>query len=101
MAISFNADRTRAQVAEMRNIAREMKNSANNEMQNALESTKTNWKGEAADAFYLKCQVLQNNVKREASNIEDLANRYELLARAIEEAERKAAEVLKTFGGGN
>ena len=54
------------------------------------------WTGEAADCFLRACGQRSEELRQHAAALRDLADRIRRAARAIEEAERRAAQQVTT-----
>jgi len=96
VAISFNETMVRRQVAELKNIASEMRRVSNNDMRNTISGSRSNWRGAAADNFYSRYETLGNNITGEATNIENLADSLEKLLNELIRAEYEAAGIAST-----
>jgi uncharacterized protein YukE len=92
--LKFDHNRAMAQVRELRAIADEMER--NKTLENAVEKVRRAWEGKVSNDFRRKCTELAELVKREITNIRNIANSLEQSAKAIADAEKKAQDVLST-----
>ena len=90
--LKFDYNKAKAQVRELRAIADDMER--NKSLSNAIEKIKGSWEGRASTDFQNKCNELAILIKKEITNIRNIANDLEKSANAIAEAERKAQETL-------
>ena len=60
------------------------------------DTLRTAWVGEAADRFFQDCGAQEEALEEQAAALRDLADRIRRAARAIEEAERLAAQQVST-----
>ena len=60
------------------------------------DTLRTAWAGEAANRFFQLCAQRSQELEEEAAALRDLADRIRRAARAIEEAERRAAQQVST-----
>ena len=60
------------------------------------DALRSAWTGEAADLFLQACTQRSEELRAHSAALRDLADRIRRAARAIEEAERRAAEQVST-----
>jgi WXG100 family type VII secretion target len=109
MAImDFNYGLAIRQANQVDEIAKEMQNIANRQLQSAVDSIEACWQGDASKQFLGYCTTTQEDIRIQARKLQDLANRVRTVARIIEEAEqrakeaqRRAAEAARSAGGGS
>lgn len=94
MAISFNYDATMRQVSEMKHIASEMRTIANNDMPNTVSQIRASWKGDSSTVFCSKYNMLGEKIRAEATNIDNMADTLDRLAKSIKAAEERAEAIL-------
>ena len=92
--LRFDYSRAKAQVRELRAIADDMER--NKALANAVDKLKSSWEGRVSNNFQQKCAQLADLVKKEVTNIRNIANALEKSANEIAEAERRAQEALNT-----
>lgn len=88
--INFNYSRAISQAGQIEEIAQEMRSLADRDLQNGLEELSACWKGEASNQFVAYCGTTQNDLRAEASKLQDLARRIREIARILREAEERA-----------
>jgi uncharacterized protein YukE len=92
--LKFDHSRAKAQVQELRAIADEMER--NKTLDNATEKLRRAWEGKVSDDFRRKCLELAELVRKEVTNIRNIATALEQSAKTIADAEKKAQNVLNT-----
>lgn len=94
MAImDFNYNKAISQAKEIDNIAEDMLNVANKQMQNTVDSIGICWRGEASQQFVNYCESTQSDIRTQAKKLQDLARRIRDVARIIKDAENRAKEL--------
>jgi WXG100 family type VII secretion target len=88
------------QVAEdLRAIARNTRDAADQDLQSALSRIQSNWEGENADAFQTKGTRLKQQVDQLAKDVDRIANAIETIAQNTYNAEMRAVQIAQTSGG--
>lgn len=85
--IKMDYNRAIRQANELDSIARELRNTANNELQDCVADISHNWTGENSNAYVQKCNVLKSNIVSTAKKIEKTADTIRLIAKKIYDAE--------------
>ncbi|NMA33885.1 MAG: hypothetical protein GX940_04950 [Clostridiaceae bacterium] len=94
MAImNFNYNQAIRQADQIDSAAGELLNTANRQLQTTLESVAACWNGDASAQFISYCRTVQEDIRREAGKLQDLARRIRQVARIIREAEERAREL--------
>ena len=92
--IFINFQRAEEQVAKLRAIATKVESLGQDDMGGAIAKLKTDWTGENAEAFLLKAFKLQKKVNVTASQIRQIADTMEAMAKRIRDAELKAISII-------
>ncbi|HWQ79796.1 MAG TPA: WXG100 family type VII secretion target [Anaerovoracaceae bacterium] len=93
MAImNFNYNQAINQAKQLEGVANEMLNVANKQFQTTVDSIQDSWEGKASQQFLSYCIATQEDIKKQARKLQDLAGRIREVARIIEEAEQRAKE---------
>jgi len=90
MAINFNYYQAINQAIKIENIACEMLNVSNNQLQESIDSVSACWRGEASKQFINYCSSTQNDIRSEAGKLQALSKRIREVALIIKEAEEQA-----------
>ncbi len=88
-----NANR---QANSLDQIARELKNIANRNMQDCISDLSHNWTGSNANAYTAKCRQLKENVRRSADRLESTADTIRRIAQNTYRAEMTALEIARS-----
>ena len=76
MAImNFNYNQAIRQADQIDSAAGELLNTANRQLQTTLESVAACWNGDASAQFISYCRTVQEDIRREAGKLQDLARR--------------------------
>ncbi|MBE5932626.1 MAG: WXG100 family type VII secretion target [Lachnospiraceae bacterium] len=112
--INFNYNQAIQKAAEIESVTKDL-DAAINELNSAISTLKGNWEGMNSQAFVAKCikerekiQDTRDDVKKTADAIRKIAAEIKeaelralAIARAAEEAARKAAELAAAATGNN
>lgn len=94
MAImDFNYNKAISQANQIDNIATDMLNIANKQMQTTIDSIGICWRGDASRQFINYCDSTQGDVRAQAKKLQELARRIREVARIIKAAEERAKEL--------
>lgn len=94
MAImDFNYNKAISQANQIDNIATDMLNIANKQMQTTIDSIGICWRGDASRQFITYCDSTQSDVRTQAKKLQELARRIREVARIIKAAEERAKEL--------
>lgn len=97
-AFEIHMDYNRAirQADLLERTANEMRNSAEDELQDCMSEISYNWAGENADAYLAKCSQLRASIVNTAHKLETTAETIRKIARNTYNAEMRALELAKT-----
>lgn len=94
--IRMNYKRAVAQANSLEQIAADMRNSADKDLQECISEISCNWAGNNANAYMAKCQRLSESVKRTAENLKKTADTIRRIAKNTYTAEMRALELART-----
>lgn len=85
--IAFDEKRANDEIHELRTIGRQLKKVKEDQFKEQLASLQNHWKGEAADAYIKKANVLVKKMESTVDLIEDLANAMDTVATRLKKSE--------------
>jgi len=91
--LNFNYNQAIDQARQIDNVANDMLNAANRQLQATLDSIGVCWQGDASRQFIGYCTTTQTYIRAESKKLQDLANRIREVAKIIREAEERAIEL--------
>lgn len=91
--LNFDYGKAIRQADNIDAVASDMLNVANNQLQKTLDSIGACWQGDASRQFIGYCTSAQDDIRKQAKNLQDLAQRIRRVARTIKEAEERAREL--------
>lgn len=91
--IEFEYNRAISQAERLEEIAREIKTLSTADIESALESLSSGWKGDASTLFIDKGYTLSQKGSKVAGDLEKAAQSIRKIAKAIHDADRAAAIV--------
>ena len=71
-------------------IARDLKNTANKDLQDCVSEISRNWTGSNSNAYIRKCDILKSNIVRTAENLSKTADIIRKIAKNTYDAEMNA-----------
>ena len=94
--INFNYRRAMEQVAELNDIASDLKKVGSSNLSDCLKTVKNNWKGDNSEAYTGKGEKLKAKILDSAGDISKTAGTLSTMAANIRNAEIKNLETIKT-----
>lgn len=94
--IHMDYDRAIRQANLLERTANEMRQSAENELQDCMSEVSYNWTGENADAYLAKCNQLKTSIVNTAHKLDNTADTIRKIARNTYNAEMRALELART-----
>ena len=91
--LNFNYNRAINQARQIETIASDMKNTADKDMQTAIDSIGACWQGEASRQFIGYCSGVQADIIKQANDLKNIAVSLRSAAKIIKEAEDKAKKL--------
>ncbi len=88
--IKFNFVQAKQQAQRLEAIAGEMRNTANNNFENAVSQLAGGWKGESASLYLRKAENVRNDILRTAKDLEAVAASIRKVAQKVYNAEMEA-----------
>jgi len=83
----------KAKASQLEEQASRLEKSVNGEYSNGVNTARTAWKGEAADAFRGKADKLAGQTKQTAANLKKVAAAIRQAAQTVYNAEMRALEI--------
>jgi uncharacterized protein YukE len=93
--MNFNYNQAIRQASEIDSIAGDISRAASNQFQSVLDSIGVSWQGATSMQFIGYCSETQDNMKKQASYLHDIAARIRDVAKIIKEAEEAALELMR------
>lgn len=93
--ILFNYKRAIAQAKELAEVAKEIRNVANDKMETSIQTIDKNWDGDNSKKFIDKSKKLQEKVKNSAKDIDSISQAIKEMAKEIYDAEMRAVAIAK------
>lgn len=84
------------QAESLREIARELQNLGNQNMQDCMAEISGNWKGNNSNEYISKCSLLKGNVIKTADKLERIANTIQRIAKNTYDAEMESLRLALT-----
>lgn len=91
--ISIDFESAQRKASELEEIAAELNRLVKGEYQQILQELSINWKGESADAYHQKAELLQEQFMRTVYDINTVANNIRNTAQKIYNAEMYAKQL--------
>lgn len=88
--IYFNYNRAIEQARELDNIAKRLKNAANNTMEDILNDVHVAWKSDSTPQYIRKGQKVEGDIRTTANNLTNIAHAIRTIAQRIRDAELEA-----------
>lgn len=88
--IRMDYDRAVRQANSLDEIARDLKNTANRDLQNCMSQISSNWTGNNSTAYVRKCGVLKSNIVKTAESLSRTADTIRRIAKNTYDAEMRA-----------
>lgn len=88
--IRLNYEESLRKAREMEDIASELRQNANGELDQALAQLSQGWKGEGADAYMQKGAALREKILESAKDLEHTAEAVKTMAKRLYDAEMAA-----------
>ena len=93
--IRMNYKRAVEQANTLEQIAADMRNSVENDLQECINEISCNWVGNNANAYMAKCQRLGESVRGTAENLKKTADTIRKIAKNTYTAEMRALELAR------
>ena len=93
--IRLNFQNANQVVSDLRSIARDTRNAANEQLQGALNRVDQSWHGENSEEFLRKGSQLKSQVVAAAADVDKIANTIEQIATTTYNAEMKAVRIAR------
>jgi hypothetical protein len=90
--MNFNYDQAIRQANKIEEIARDMRNIADQKLRDTIESIGAVWQGNAANLYLRHCGGTRDGISKCAGELMDAAGRMRSAARILHEAEMRALE---------
>ena len=88
--IYFNYDKAISQANQLDNVAKKLKNAANNNMETILNDVSRAWKSDSAPQYVKKGQKVGNDMNTSAKNLNQIASTIRSIAKTVRDAELEA-----------
>lgn len=85
--IAFDAKRAQDEIEELRTIGDQLKKVQQNQFEQQIASLQSHWKGEAADAYVKKANVLVTKLDSTVKLINSLADAMETVSDRLKKSE--------------
>lgn len=97
-AFEIRMDYRRAlnQAEELERVARDLRRTATNDLQDCISDISHNWTGENSSAYIKKCNTLKTNIEKTARKIEKTAGTIRTVAQTTYHAEMAALNLLRS-----
>ena len=93
--IRMDYDRAVRQANSLDEIARDLKKTAERELQDCMSQISCNWTGTNSTAYIRKCDMLKSNIVRTAGNLSRTADTIRRIAKNTYDAEMRALEIAR------
>lgn len=93
--IQFNYSRAISQARKLEQLADELKNLANSNLESTISNLSSNWSGESAAAFMAKAQKAKEDMLNNATQLYNTASVVRKSAKNIRDAELQALKVVE------
>lgn len=100
-SIQIDFNKACAQAAKLENCAQEMITLANKQIAAALTEMAANWSGESASAYFVKADIVKNNIVAAAESLHAVANRIRTQAKRTYDAELAALRLAEQRSAGS
>lgn len=94
--IAMDFQKAKKQAEQLEEIAREMRQLANNDLEGSLQCLSEAWRGEAAELYCRKGEALREKILDSASKLEQQAGVIRSTAKRTYDAEMAAHNLAKT-----
>ena len=91
--IQMDFNKANKQAEELSEIANALDNLAQKDMLNCFNSIGNNWKGENADAYIKKGNIVKGNIEKVAKDLKKAAETIRKIAKNTKDAEMAALEI--------
>lgn len=88
--INFNYNKAMSQATELEDISKQLKNVANNTMEDVLNDVHVAWKSDSTPAYIKKGQKVEGDIRTTATNLNNIAQTIRTVARRVRDAELTA-----------
>ena len=88
--IYFNYNKAIDQAKELENISKQLKNAANNTMEDILNDVHVAWKSDSTPQYIKKGQKVEDDIRTTATNLTNIAQTIRTIALRIRNAELNA-----------
>jgi uncharacterized protein YukE len=88
--IQMNYNNAIRQAASLEQIAKQLKNLANKDMQDCVSEISHNWTGSNSNAYARKCNLLKEKIIKTAEKLEKTAETIRRIAKNTYDAEMRA-----------
>ena len=93
--INMDFQKAEAQVSELRSLANQMRDIANEELNRTLNNINANWDGENSEAFLAKGRMLKSRISNTATDIDRIADSIHAIAENTKRAELEAVRIAR------
>lgn len=101
LVINMEFNKAKKQAEKLEEIARELDQTANNQMGNALAGINSAWKSDTAGAYLRKGEKVQEELRSRAKELRKVASTIKQIAQNTYDAEMTAYKIAqeRNFGG--
>ena len=93
--IRMDYDRAVRQANSLEEIARDLRNTANRDLQDCVSQISYNWTGTNSSAYVRKCGILKSNILKTSENLDKTADTIRKIAKNTYNAEMNALRLAK------
>ena len=97
--ILMNFQEANRQAGRLEEIAADIMNVSDRDLEEEIRTISVSWKGENADAFVGKTNMIKDKTKKSAQDLQKIAKTIRTIAKNTYDAEMRATEIAKNDAG--
>jgi len=93
--ILFNYRQAINQAERLERLSRRLTSVADRSMEPAIGTLRSAWRSDHSEQYYRKADIVKDDIKKSAANLDAIADSIRKIARAVRDAELRALEVAR------